>query len=628
MPKDQPAEPATLGIKYKALSEIKRLPKNVKRHDLAAIIESLQAFGMLDPIGINEETGHDYDGNGRADALVAMKERGLDPPKNVLAKRVKQAGKMVTEWFVPTISGVSMDQITEARAALAMNRANERGGVDPDLLAAVLADLEKQDQLAGTGYDSEYLRILVEQSQEKTKGHDADRSAGGSSGAAAADPAAAYKTLAERFLVPPFSVLDARQGYWQTRKRAWIDLGIQSEVGRGANLLQFSDTITAGLKPGDDFQGQRAERTDKIDGLLFGSLSASDPDFYRKKAQAEKRLGREISLEEFVREHYSPEKYGTGKRLDKVNGLYMKSDSGNDPAFYLKKQEVEARLGREISTEEFKRDHYEGPASYASGTSIFDPVLCELAYRWWSPEGGQVLDPFAGGSVRGIVAEKLGRKYVGVDLSAAQIEANHEQAKRIGVAPLWLQGDSRHLSTVLSAAEDGLQADFIFSCPPYFDLEKYSEDPADLSGLSWEEFLDGYFMVIDLAVRHLKQDRFACFVIGDVRDKKGIYRNLPGETIKAFQAAGCDLYNEAVLVTAVGSLPIRAGRQFQQGRKLGKTHQNVLVFCKGDGKRATEACGLIDFSTGDDPFGEAIQGAAEPLAEAPLSFAIPEGGEV
>ena len=43
----------------------------------------------------------------------------------------------------------------------------------------------------------------------------------------------ARRTLAERFIVPPFSVLDARQGYWQERKRAWIDLGIESELGRG-----------------------------------------------------------------------------------------------------------------------------------------------------------------------------------------------------------------------------------------------------------------------------------------------------------------------------------------------------------------------------------------------------------
>ena len=40
------------------------------------------------------------------------------------------------------------------------------------------------------------------------------------------DEAAARSTLAERFIVPPFSVLDARQGYWQDRKRAWIALGL------------------------------------------------------------------------------------------------------------------------------------------------------------------------------------------------------------------------------------------------------------------------------------------------------------------------------------------------------------------------------------------------------------------
>jgi uncharacterized caspase-like protein len=42
--------------------------------------------------------------------------------------------------------------------------------------------------------------------------------------------------LADRFLVAPFSVLDARQGWWQDRKRAWLALGIRSELGRGGVL--------------------------------------------------------------------------------------------------------------------------------------------------------------------------------------------------------------------------------------------------------------------------------------------------------------------------------------------------------------------------------------------------------
>ena len=75
----------------------------------------------------------------------------------------------------------------------------------------------------------------------------------------------------------------------------------------------------------------------------------------------------------------------------------------------------------------FGRTEDAGAVASQSGTSIFDPVLCELVYRWFCPPGGLVLDPFAGGSVRGIVAGVLGRRYVGVDLSAAQLDANRAQ---------------------------------------------------------------------------------------------------------------------------------------------------------------------------------------------------------
>jgi hypothetical protein len=42
---------------------------------------------------------------------------------------------------------------------------------------------------------------------------------------------------------------------------------------------------------------------------------------------------------------------------------------------------------------------------------------------------------------------------------------------------------------------------------------------------------------------------------------------------------------------------------------LGKTHQNVLVFAKGDGKRAADACGDCEFGELDqaDKFGEVLQ---------------------
>lgn len=235
-----------------------------------------------------------------------------------------------------------------------------------------------------------------------------------------------------------------------------------------------------------------------------------------------------------------------------------------------------------------------------SGTSIFDPVLCELAYRWFSPVGGIVLDPFAGGSVRGIVASILGRGYVGIDLSEHQIAENRTQADRICTDPMpvWTVGDSRNVAT-LAAGE----YDLIFSCPPYADLERYSDDPADLSTMTYPAFSATYREIVAASVAMLRPDRFACFVVGDIRDKRGIYRNFVSDTIAAFQDVGALLYNEAILVTAVGSLPIRVGKQFSAGRKLGKTHQNVLVFVKGDPRKATEACGEVVVALPEDSDG-------------------------
>lgn len=236
-----------------------------------------------------------------------------------------------------------------------------------------------------------------------------------------------------------------------------------------------------------------------------------------------------------------------------------------------------------------------GNASEQTGTSIFDPVLCEIAYRWFCPPGGLVLDPFAGGSVRGIVASKLGRRYVGVDLSERQVEANRAQGSKLCDVPFpeWVVGDSR-------AALPAVDADMVFSCPPYADLEVYSDDPRDLSVMDYAGFRDAYFEIVAASCARLVADSFAVFVVGEVRDKRGHYVDLLGDTVEAFRAAGLEYYNEAILVTAVGSLPIRTGKQFSASRKMGKTHQNVLVFLKGDGKRAAARCGTVEVNLGPE----------------------------
>lgn len=315
---------------------------------------------------------------------------------------------------------------------------------------------------------------------------------------------------------PPFSVWNAREGWWQDRKRAWLSLGIRSELGRGEGATW----------------GDSAEITSK--GL----------NHYRDKART----------------------FGQ----DRMRGEHVVGMT-KTPAGLLR--------GEMPNYDGANRDE-------ATGTSIFDPVVCELAYRWFCPPGGQIIDPFAGGSVRGIVASHLGRKYVGTELRREQVEANWLQLPTAAdPKPDWRNADSRDIARVCF----DVRADMVFSCPPYADLEVYSDDPADLSTLSYDSFLEAYRHIIKETCSLLKDNRFACFVVGDVRDKKGNYRNFTGDTVEAFRSAGLHFYNEAILVTAVGSLPVRVGKQFASGRKLGKTHQNVLVFVKGDGKKATQA---------------------------------------
>lgn len=215
-----------------------------------------------------------------------------------------------------------------------------------------------------------------------------------------------------------------------------------------------------------------------------------------------------------------------------------------------------------------------------SGTSIFDPVLCEVVYNWFCPINGTVFDPFAGGSVRGVIAEMLNRHYIGIDLSEKQIDENRQEADRLKVYPAWYCDDSKNADKYI----DDETADLIFSCPPYHNLEQYSSHPLDLSNMNYTDFITAYTDIIQTACRKLKNDRFAVFVVGDIRDTKGFYRGLTDETRRIFKGTGLHLYNESILLEQFATAVMRCGKIFEAGRKLTKVYQNVLIFYKGNPK--------------------------------------------
>lgn len=371
---------------------------------------------------------------------------------------------------------IRLDHLTEAERkayALAHNKLTMNSGFDDDLLRIEFEELQELDfDLDLTGFaDFEIDDLLSIGDETNDTGNSLDEN---------------RESLQERFIVPPFSILDTRQGYWQDRKRIWKQI-IKSGNGRDEELLG------SGLK-------QLAEK------------------------------------------------------------------QGAD----------------------------------LTGTSIFDPVLCETLINWFCPQGGKVIDPFAGGSVRGLISVLLGNEYTGVDLSKSQIEANYENYKAIadrqdlhGNAlnkPNWINNDSRNIDTLVSD-----QYDFMLTCPPYADLEVYSNDPKDLSNMPYEEFITAYREILYKTADKLKDNAFAAIVVGDVRDKKGYYYNFVGDTIQAMKDAGLKYYNECILLEQIATAAVRAGKQFEAGRKVVKTHQNVLIFVKGNEKELMKDLAIYEY---------------------------------
>ena len=245
---------------------------------------------------------------------------------------------------------------------------------------------------------------------------------------------------------------------------------------------------------------------------------------------------------------------------------------------------IASEVGRDEELAFQNDGSYDYWPTFNGNTSVFDPVLCELAYRWFSAHGATVLDPFCGGSVRGITTSILGRRYTGVDIRQEQIDANHDQIHLAGTpTPNWVTGDATKLLDTVTGTYD-----MIFSCPPYADLEVYSDNPQDISTWGYDEFLAGHTEAITDACSLLADNRYAVWVIGDVRDKAGHYRGLHHETVAAFTQAGLRVINEMILVDPVGTAAMRCSAQFPKSRKVTLTHQHVLVFVKGDARKAAD----------------------------------------
>jgi len=514
-----------------------------------------------DPHNVNKHTQ-------RGSGLLSnsLRKRGAFRSIASAGKGVKTPVVMAGNLTLETAADVGFTEVVNVHVTGNQLVNVVRDDLEPNSAAAIALGLE-DNEIGKQSYNPDIdilAAVMADPAMQALREEDkmlADLVAGiaGQQTNEASTPQEVRQTLTKRFGVPPFSVLDARQGYWQDRKRVWIGLGLKGELGRGDSLLKLSDQT-------DEYRYNKKEYPSQSKQTLGAIASNAAGENGRQT-----RTGK-YSVAPKVPGTIGGRGASLGQGLTAKRGTDGKLEYGN----------ILAGRAKAFGTE--------GNISEATGTSIFDPVLSELLYRWFMPQGGHVLNPMSGEATHGVVAGYLGYKFTGVELRPEQAESNREQARSIGVdrTAQWITADALTIDTLNIEP-----ADFVVSCPPYADLEVYSDNPLDISTMEYKEFIAVYSEIIRKSCAVLREDRFAAFVVGEVRDKAGIYYDFVGDTIKAFKAAGLKYYNEMILVTSVGSLPIRAGRQFDAGRKIGKTHQNVLVFLKGDSKKAVKACGPI-----------------------------------
>ena len=192
-----PAWPADQ-VTRRPLADLIPYARNARTHSpaqVAKIAASIREFGWTMPALIAED-GTLIAGHGR---LLAAQQLGLVD--------------------IPVMVAAGWSEAQRRAYVIADNKLSLDAGWDIPMLNLELEDLKLEGfDLNLTGFDADEILGLLGDDQDEDGANDEEYPKG---------------NLSERFMIPPFSVLNAREGWWQDRKRAWLAIGIQSELGRG-----------------------------------------------------------------------------------------------------------------------------------------------------------------------------------------------------------------------------------------------------------------------------------------------------------------------------------------------------------------------------------------------------------
>lgn len=218
--------------------------------------------------------------------------------------------------------------------------------------------------------------------------------------------------------------------------------------------------------------------------------------------------------------------------------------------------------------------------SHNGNASVLDPVACEVILRFFTPkEGKRVYNPFGGGVQFGFVAGASGYEYLASEIRKNQCDANNALCDEFpGVK--WIESDS-------ALYEPEGMFDLIFTCPPYYKVEKYVDydgkpPEGEINSFgSYEEFRAALFCGYDRAIAHLNDNRFFAVMTGDSRDSKGAYYCSEAETELYFKERGLSVYNKIVYLEAEFTRLAQA-KVTLNTRKFPKREQKIIVAFKGD----------------------------------------------
>lgn len=516
-----------MNTEHVKLSQIKANsanPRTITDAKFKKLVNSVLVFPkMLEirPIVV-DDTFVVLGGNMRLRALIAIEEmlideiaEGLTRVKEFERKTEAEKQQLVEFWGQwldnPTAFVVKASELSDEECKAFVIKDNVGfGDWDMDALA---------NEWEATDLDEWGLDVWQDNNENEGESNTSDNSP-------------AYATLNDRFVVPPFSILDTRRGYWQARKKMWREL-----IG--------------------DMGGSRED-------TLFSSPEINYRDLYQRTHEHRKELG--VSFKEY---------------LDK----YVPND--------IKEREARKAI--------------------SFGVSLFDPVLSEICCRWFTPgAGAKIFDCFAGDTQKGVVFGLCDYEFTGIELRQEQVDINNRVLASRSLPVKYICDDGRNVAKYF----DTESQDLLFSCPPYFNLEHYSDLENDASNQkSYEEFIQILHDAFVSAIGCLKDNRFAVIVVGDIRSKDGFYYDFVGDIKRIFNARGMPLYNEMILVETGASLPLRAGR-YMDARKVAKMHQNILVFYKGNPKDIKKHYPKIEFTQDELELFDKEQGGEEETTNA------------